>query len=173
MNTIDNFIRVNKLKPGDAILLNKKFMGMLDHFAVYLGFHSESSKHIFAANNTSGVQLFTTEEAELFLKTLEPKKIERFIGNLGERKAAVERALKMVGQKGYHLIFNNCEHYKNYVQFGKKYSSQVEILGKSSLVTGGITAISGIASGNNKALGWGLALLALGAIAISASESEE
>lgn len=172
MSNIEHFVISNELQPADAILLNKKFFGMLDHFAVYLGRHPQTNVPLFAANYTKGVQVLTPVEVDQFLDKLVPSKIERFSGNLHQRREAVNRALTMVGKKSYNLIFNNCEHYKNFVQFNKKYSSQVDSAGKTAMVGGAITAIVGAASGNKKALGWGLAFLALGAIATGAANRD-
>lgn len=172
MSNIEHFVIVNNLQPADAILLNKKFFGMLDHFAVYLGRHPQTNKPIFAANYTEGVQLLTPVEVDQFLVKLVPSKIERFYGSLHQRREAVNRALTMVGKKSYNLIFNNCEHYKNFVQFNKKYSGQVDAAGKTAMIGGGIVALAGAASGNGKALGWGLAFLALGALAVGAANQD-
>jgi transcriptional regulator of aromatic amino acid metabolism len=128
---------------------------------------------MFAANYTSGIQLISSEEAEVFLEKLEPTKIERFYGTYHQRKEAVRRAHSKIGDKTYNLIFNNCEHYKNLVHFSQKYSPQVENAGKVAMISDGITAIAGATSGNNKALGWGLLIFALGAIATNAANQEE
>ncbi len=37
----------------------------------------------------------------------------------------VERALSRVGETGYHLIWNNCEHFATWCTTGQHYSSQV------------------------------------------------
>lgn len=39
---------------------------------------------------------------------------------------AVETARSRIGEKGYHLLYNNCEHFAWECVMGKKYSSQVE-----------------------------------------------
>jgi hypothetical protein len=173
MSRIENFVIANSLQPADAVLLNKKFFGMLDHFAVYLGRHPQTNKPVFAANYTGGVQILTPVEVNDFLEKLVPSKIERFYGTIQQRREAVNRALTMVGKTSYNLIFNNCEHYKNFVLFNKKYSRQVENAGKTAMVAGGATALIGAIEGNNKALGWGLLAFALGAIAAGAANQEE
>lgn len=172
MSTIEYFVISNELKPADAILLNKKFFGMLDHFAVYLGRDINTNVPVFAANYTKGVQYLTPKELDQFLEELVPSKIERFHGSLKQRSEAVKRAISKIGETSYHLIFNNCEHYKNFVHFSKKYSAQVENVGNAAMISGGITALVGAASGNNKALGWGLAIFALGAIASNAANQD-
>ena len=77
MSQSEHFVIANNLQPADAILLNKKFMGMLDHYAVYLGRHPETNKPVIAANYTSGVQILTPVDVDSFLEKLVPSKIER------------------------------------------------------------------------------------------------
>lgn len=172
MSKIEYFVISNNLQPADAILLNKKFFGMLDHFAVYLGRHPQTNTPLFAANYTKGVQILTPIEVDDFLEKLVPSKIERFYGSIQQRREAINRALTMVGKTSYSLIFNNCEHYKNIVQFNKKYSGQVDAVGKTTMVAGGVTAIVGAIEGNGKALGWGILALALGALAVGAANKD-
>ncbi|MCH7536028.1 MAG: C40 family peptidase [Bacteroidetes bacterium] len=172
MSYAEQFVLSNNLRPADAILLRKKFMGMFDHFAIYLGRHRHSNKPMFAANYTGGVQILEEHEAAEFLEKLDPEKIERFTGSERARSGAIDRAWQWVNKKGYHLIFNNCEHYKNFVQFGKKYSRQVDVAGKSAMVIGGATAVAGLASRNKKAVLGGLFLLALGGIASAAADRD-
>ncbi len=38
----------------------------------------------------------------------------------------IKTALSSIGEGGYDLLHNNCEHFANYCVFGKKTSSQVE-----------------------------------------------
>lgn len=173
MTYTEQFVIINNLQPADATMLRKKFMGMLNHFAVYLGRHPKTNRPMFAANYTAGVQLLKENEVAQFLQKLEPEKIERFTGSNYQRLKAVDRALSEVGKRTYNLIFHNCEHYKNFVQFGKRYSKQVDATDKAAMIGGGVAAIAGAASGNNKALGWGLFALALGAIVVGAANSED
>ena len=46
--------------------------------------------------------------------------------NLASTKKIVKRARKHLGEGGYNLLFNNCEHFAYKCTFGKKYSYQVE-----------------------------------------------
>ena len=41
-------------------------------------------------------------------------------------KKIVEIAVSKIGEKGYNLLYNNCEHFANLCVFGKKISYQVE-----------------------------------------------
>ncbi len=173
MSYAEHFVIINNLQPADAILLKKKFIGMFDHFAVYIGRDTFTNKPMFAANYTGGVKVLEEYEVNYFLQTLEPEKIDRFYGTATQRQSAIDRAFSQIGKTSYNLIFSNCEHYKNFVQFGQKYSAQVENAGKVAMIGGGIAAIAGAATGNNKAIGFGLFALALGAIALGASHQKD
>lgn len=168
----EQFVINNNLRPADAILLKKKFMGMVNHYAVFLGRHSRTNRPVFAANYTGGVQTISDREANEFLQTLVPEKIDRFRGSSTQRQNAVQRAISMIGKKGYNLITYNCEHYKNFIQFNRKYSEQVDVAGKSAMVLGGAAAIAGLASENNKVTAAGLILLALGGLASGAADQD-
>ncbi len=172
MTYTEAFVTQNNLQPADAIVLRKKFAGMFDHFAVYLGRHPENNKPLFAANYTNGVQLVKHHELDQFLQVLEPNRIERFNGNQTERRSAIKRAVSKIGEKGYNLIWNNCQHYASFVQYGQKYSPQVDAVGKSLMVGGAATALIGLASENKKAAGWGLFFFALGALASTAANRD-
>lgn len=173
MTYTDSFVTRNNLQPADAIVLKKKFLGMFDHFAVYLGRHPETQKHLFAANYNDGVQLVKQHELDYFLQTLQPDRIEKFNGTPVQRKGAIRRALSKIGEKGYNLIWNNCQHYASFVQYGKKYSPQVDNIGKTLAVGGATAALIGLASKNSKAAGWGALIFALGALAVVAANRDD
>lgn len=97
---------------------------MLDHFAVFLGYDSYTGAPLFAANYTKGTCFITQEELMSFLTQLVPERIERFTGNELQRRQAVERALSRIGANDYNYFTNNCEHYKNFVQYGMPHSEQ-------------------------------------------------
>jgi hypothetical protein len=56
----------------------------------------------------------------------------------------VERALQSVGQSGYHLAANNCEHFARYIKTGVARSHQVDRVGESVVrcVLAGIASTS-------------------------------
>lgn len=169
MTFTEAFVSKNNLQQADCIVLRKKFMGMFDHFAVYLGRHPINNSPLFAANYTDGVQLVKHQELDQFLQVLVPDRIERFTGTNTERINAVKRAISKIGEKGYNLITNNCQHYASFVQYGKKSSAQVEKYSEGMMFGGAATAIIGLVSEDEKAAGWGLVLFALGALAASAA----
>lgn len=128
--TLTQFVQINGLKQADAIILRKKIIGMVDHYAVFLGFRNNMP--VFVANYRDGVKEVSAKEMNEVLQTLEPVKIDPFPGNENERPIAVKRAMSRIGEKAYNYVSNNCEHFKNWVHFGENKSSQVKIVGNIS-----------------------------------------
>ncbi len=129
---LNQFIKVYNIQPADAIVLQKKFFGMVDHYAIYLGIIN--GEHTFVANYTKGVQIITPIELNQFLQMLIPVKIDRFPGPESHRRDAIKRAVSQIGKKAYSYISNNCEHFKNWVHNGIPKSEQVERLGEGLAV---------------------------------------
>lgn len=151
---------VHNLNPADAVVLRKKFLGMVDHFAIFMGW--ERGKPWFVANYTRGVRYLSEEETEQFLQTLVVTDIERFEGTEHERQEALVRADSVVGETNYSYLWNNCEHFKNWVQFGRKYSKQVDAAGNASLVGGSGLIVAAVAAKNPRLAAWGAGILILG-----------
>lgn len=147
--TVNLLITENDLRQADAIVLNKKFLGMVDHFAIFLGYRN--SNPVFVANYKDGVKEVSISDMREVLQTLKPTSIERFIGNELERRAAVNRALSRVGEKAYNYFSNNCEHFKNWVHSGENRSSQVNKAGNGLLISAVGTTIYAIKNENPKA----------------------
>jgi len=162
--TLNQFVIQNNLKPADAIVLRKKFIGMLDHYAIYLGNNTQSGKPEFVANFTKGVQIMPEKDILEQLQTYEPERIDRFQGTTFQRRSAIERAWSRIGEKAYHFFGNNCEHFKNWVQYGEAISEQVNTAGNISSVVGVGATISGLVSSDDKTTLRGLGLLTLGLI---------
>lgn len=58
----------------------------------------------------------------------------------------VERAISQVGRKGYHLMFDNCEHFASWSAVGKEESSQIRIACER-LAAAGVKTIAASAAG--------------------------
>jgi hypothetical protein len=168
--SINELIKVNNLRETDALVLQKRFIGMVDHFVIYMGYRAE--KPVFIANYKNGVKELSNDEISRYLQVLKTVRIEKFVGSNQERIDAFRRALSRVGERAYNYFSNNCEHFKNWVHFGNNYSSQVNIAGKVGLTTGGALAIAGIVSENSKVALWGAGLLLVGAILTNVSEND-
>jgi hypothetical protein len=133
--SIPQFVSHHGLRPADAVVLTKKFFGMVDHFVIYLGIRN--LQHTFIANYVEGVRIIPNQDVEKYLQTLVPKRIEKYPGQEWQRGEAITRALSQLGQKAYNYIANNCEHFKNFVHYGIKHSTQVQ-------KTGGLIALGGL-----------------------------
>lgn len=127
---IHNFVSANNLKPADAILVKKLPTRLLNHYIIYLGY--EWGRHIFMANTFGGIRILNYPDLMRELKTFQPEKIERFVGNHWQREEAVKRAIDRKDENSYDLILNNCEHFKNWVQKGKHESTQVANVGTAA-----------------------------------------
>jgi hypothetical protein len=144
--TLTQFITSNNLRPADAVELICPQAGFPKHYAVYLGTKNGLPK--FIANITDGIQILSHEKLTQFVKRYQVTNIERFKGNPNERKYAVKRAINRIGEKAYNLVFNNCEHFKNWVISGEDISKQVASIGTGVALSGAAIYLLGIASDN-------------------------
>lgn len=159
--TIFDFIRHNNIKYADAIILRKrKLLGMVDHFAIFVGF--QNGEPLFVANYRDGVKTIPKYEVIQLLKVLEPTDVDRFPGEEWQRTSAVNRAMSRVGERAYNYFSNNCEHFKNWVHYGDNYSEQVENAADSCLVLGVGAGVGAIVTGNAKAAALAILLLLIG-----------
>ena len=136
--TLAKFIKYYSIKPADAIIMQKKIFGMVDHYVIYVGI--KNGEHTFIANYNKGVQIIPKKDFVSFLNRLVPIKIDRFPGNENERRIALKRAINEIGKNTYDYLTNNCEHFKNWIHYGIKRSLQVENISKTIFVSTGIIA---------------------------------
>ncbi|HRK55449.1 MAG TPA: lecithin retinol acyltransferase family protein [Cyclobacteriaceae bacterium] len=143
-------------------MLNKKFFGMVDHFVIYLGLIN--FQHMFVANYIQGVKVIPNHELDDFLKIYVPSKIEKFPGAETQRGEALKRAMSLIGQRAYNYVANNCEHFKNFVHYGIKKSTQVQKVGGAVAIGGmGVTLI-GLDKRNNGMTLVGIFIVLIGII---------
>ncbi len=116
------FIENNKLEQCDAVELTDP-LG-LKHYALMVD-EQGCLKPRFIGNLSGGVQILSDQQIEEYVSKCEVTGIERFPGNKIQRRNAIIRALKRLGEKAYNIIFNNCETFKNWVLYGKATSKQV------------------------------------------------
>lgn len=114
---------LNKLKPGDRLVLPKGDLGFIQHHAIYIGNDSHGNRRYVENHIEKGVQMIN--EKHLFRDGYHLTRVEPFIGNVSQRRLAVNRAIALIG-KQYDLVNFNCEHYANAVQYDKPFSKQVE-----------------------------------------------
>lgn len=170
--TLVQFVNYNQLRPADAIVLRKKFMGMVDHFAIYLG-NDEIGTPKFVANFTKGITIIPDDIINKQLQKYVPERIEKFKGNNSERQSAIERAWERIGEKAYGFFSNNCEHFKNWVHYGKPISEQVDKAGNVISFGGATMLFGGLLASHKKTRNWGAGLLFLGIILKNLAERNE
>lgn len=166
--TIQQFVIANDLKQADAIILKKKILGMVDHYALFLGYRNNTP--VFVANYRDGVKEVSTKELASILQTYQPEQIDRFPGSESERPLAVNRALSRIGERAYNYIANNCEHFKNWVHHGENRSEQVKAAGNVSIGLAAAAGVVAIGSKNQKFTIAALALLMIGLLFREASK---
>lgn len=164
------FVQNNCLREADAIILRKKFLGMVDHYAIYVGLRHGTPQ--FVANYNNGVQVVPMHEMGELMTKLEPREIERFPGNNYERKEALKRALSRIGEKAYSYVRNNCEHFKNWVHYGINSSDQVDKAGNIALGVGVGVGVLAIAKKYPKLALVGLVVVLIGLGLKDAAEEE-
>ena len=123
MKKIFEFISHNNLRAGDAVELICPVAGFPKHYAIFMGL--KNGTPAFVANMVEGVRLVRNRELSGFLAKYQVTRIERFPGSEMERKHIIRRALSRIGERAYCFVFNNCEHFKNWVLYGDSKSYQV------------------------------------------------
>ncbi|OED34624.1 hypothetical protein AB832_07055 [Flavobacteriaceae bacterium (ex Bugula neritina AB1)] len=173
---LDQFVRDCRLRPGDGIVVRKRFLGLLKHYVVYLG--KERGRHLFIANMTQGVQILNSGQIAEFLQYMEPRRIIPFEGTERERRFAVQRAFTYPNSRNYRLLANNCEHYFNYIHNGKGYSGQTAAFGAGLAVSGIVMAANNASKTQEEdenadlKVAAGILLTGLGLFAIAASDHD-
>jgi hypothetical protein len=145
--SIKHFISHHDLLAGDVVELICPILGFPKYYAIYIG--DESGEPTFVANITDGVCAINGQRLTDFIHKYHVTRIDRFTGTSAERKTIVRKAVKSIGQNAYHLIFNNCEHFKNWVLHDNSVSRQVV---HSGLVVIGTGLLFVCAAGKKKGL---------------------
>lgn len=112
---------LNSLSPMDVVVAKKRngLGRILNHYIVYLG------NNQFIGNLEKGVNFLDITKLNQLLIDYEPVKIRKFEGSHLDILNARTRALSRLGHK-YSFLGFNCEHFANWVQFGKERSQQVQ-----------------------------------------------
>ncbi|MBQ4269913.1 MAG: lecithin retinol acyltransferase family protein [Clostridia bacterium] len=118
---------VSEAKRGDIVRVK---LGAIYHYGIYVGdgeivqfglpptsFRDDRSVEVCATD----VETFL---AGGFMEVGEPEKQELKTRKTPEETVKAARA--RLGEKGYHILYNNCEHFAHECAFGQKYCSQVE-----------------------------------------------
>lgn len=130
-------VEKNEIKPGDGLIRSKSFLGIIDHYGLYVG-----QSMVIENHPLNGVRLVTLSD---FLNGRPLLKVKPYPGLEWTRNTAVSRAYEMIGTR-YSVFDFNCEHFVNYIhQVGVK-SSQADVakgLVFGLLAFGVLAAISG------------------------------
>lgn len=118
----------NEVKPGDMIRI---CLGDFYHYGIYI-----SDEEIIQFGPPPVSILRKDDEIEVcttdingflsgkFLEVGEPDRKERKKCRKPEEVIAAARS--RIGERGYSILYNNCEHFAYECMFGQKYCSQTE-----------------------------------------------
>lgn len=112
---------------GDEIRVNR---GLYYHYGIYV-----DDKNVIQFGTSSGVEV-SPENARVIITTLDVflkggvleirEYNEEELKKKRSSKDIVNYAMAHLGEAGYDLINNNCEHFANRCVFGESYSEQVD-----------------------------------------------
>lgn len=142
-------------QPGDMIRVARYLAGehIYDHYGIYVG----SGKVIHFARKSG--RLFGEDPAVVFETTLERfldgsrtfEIVQLASDNNRTPEEVVETAYECIGETGYNVVFNNCEHFARYCKTGKRVSEQVIKIGTGLAI--GIISLLLPKTGSNKIYG--------------------
>ena len=124
-----------KLEPGDVLAVSR-WGNLYEHYGVYIG----QQQVIHFAGEPGDSEIFDESAMvrEVSLSVFEQDSEYRIIDfpkestiagyHLYSAEETVERAKSRLGESGYGLLGNNCEHFAYWCKTGVKFSNQVEAL---------------------------------------------
>jgi len=152
------------LQPADVIVARRRDFSLFDHYLVYMGDGQ------FVAHMREGVKRMSIDDLNQLSETYVPVRMRQFIGRESERQLALVRANACLHGK-YNLLFSNCEHFADYVQYNRRTSLQsqkaaVGLIGVGAVMSaesksdagralGGLSIIAGVLTLMNEAWGDG------------------
>lgn len=119
------------LQPADVVVVKNKEFPLFDHYLVYIG---DSN---FVVHMNKGIVKMSIHELQQFSGKYSPIRMRKFIGLETHRKEAILRAKEYL-HPPYSLLFSNCEHFADFIQFGKRTSLQAK---KASIGLIGVGAV--------------------------------
>lgn len=112
---------------GDIVRIKIKFY---HHYGVFI---DENRVVAFGMPDNTGVDPETIEVLETDVTTfMHGSTLETAVLNRDEKRQrrspeeTVEYAVSQLGRKGYHILYNNCEHFANECVFGEARSNFVD-----------------------------------------------
>ena len=119
------------IQPGDHICY---FCGPHYHHGIYCGevfYKNRNYENVvihFEAKHQGGQ--IRGIDYDKFAQNREIYVTQYERGNCFSSQLVVARAISKLGQSGYALLWNNCEHFAQWCKTGKKSSDQVSLVGK-------------------------------------------
>lgn len=124
---------VRPIRPGDIV---RVYNGRFYHFGIYIG--NETIVHFAGpdAETLTDPSLAVIRKDSLDHFAMgRPMEVREYSFRERFRKfppgKIIENALRHVGEAGYDIIYNNCEHFVNKCAFGIAFSTQIEEMRKS------------------------------------------
>src|SRR6516164_6871893 len=124
-------MNAEELLPGSRLIVRRR---AYFHHGIYIG----NDRVIHYAGWFLGTRGLIEEVALEQFTEGPPYRIGRMPPNRHAGEDIVRRARSRLGERRYHLLRNNCEHFCNWCQLGECRSEQVEALMKPALLLTGI-----------------------------------
>lgn len=155
---------LESLEEGDLIEFHR---GIYSHWAVYIGegkvIHLAGDENDGLNANVNSGSLFTicgrrfhkafvklddfwdvVCDSKAYKNNNKDKKMSPLSG-----REIIERAMNMIGEIGYNLLWSNCEHFASYCRYGKPKSEQVDKFLTWAAVGAVAAGVLGIALGSS------------------------
>lgn len=127
---------------GDRLVREKGYL-FSKHHALYAGLNKEDTEIVAENQFGIGVRYIPLSQ---FLDEGKLVRIEKFEGSLTEQNIILQKISQLIGTP-YNLTNFNCEHFCNYVLFGKIESKQI----KNATIILSLTTLAAIAYKYKKA----------------------
>lgn len=121
------------LQPADVIVARRIENAVFDHYLIYEG------NGMFIAKMQMGVVRMSIEDLDQFKGVYVPVRMRPFIGDAENRGLALLRANDCL-HRPYNLLFSNCEHFADFIQYGTETSLQSTKAGVGLIGVGAIMA---------------------------------
>nr|XP_034300114.1 phospholipase A and acyltransferase 2 isoform X2 [Crassostrea gigas] len=152
----DNIDVIQRARIGDQLEFHR---GVYSHWAVYVG--NEEVIHLAGINSTCtsnrnhrftiGGKIFAQAEVkrESVWEVIRDSKVE--INNDKDKSCRplrpheiVRKAMGMIGDIGYNVFRQNCEHFAAFCRYGVAWSKQADKITETIMVGSAIVAVAGL-----------------------------
>lgn len=114
-HSIDSLIEMSGIQPGDSVWMDKKQLGLLDQYVIYLG-KDQSQIQWVVGRFENGVRVLTEEQIRFLIKSSKKIRINPFTGNTALRQKAVDRMMEKLDSPTFLLILRHSQNHKQEVQ---------------------------------------------------------